>query len=67
MGIGTIIGGIEAAIGVVTLNPTLIVDGGRRALTSYVVGQALEPVKEVVGEWVGETCDPDIVDCIPGL
>lgn len=57
MGFGMILGGIEAATGLVTLNPGLIVDGVRRAATSYVVGEILEPVKEVVGEGVSNLID----------
>ncbi len=57
MGIGMIIGGIEAVAGVVTLNPALIADGARRAATSYVIGEALEPIKEVVGDEISEMID----------
>lgn len=57
MGIGMIIGAIEAAAGVVTLNPVMIADGARRAATSYVIGEALEPIKEVVGEGVSNLID----------
>ena len=57
MGIGMIIGGLEAVAGVVTLNPALIVDGARRAATSYVIGEALEPIKEVVGDEISEMID----------
>lgn len=57
MGIGMIIGGIEAIAGVVTLNPTLIVDGGRRVATSYIIGEALEPVKEFIGDGASDIID----------
>ncbi len=57
MGIGMIIGGLEAVAGVVTLNPALIADGARRAATSYVIGEALEPIKEVVGDEISEMID----------
>lgn len=57
MGIGMIIGGIEAVAGVVTLNPALIADGARRAATSYVIGEALEPIKEVLGDEISEMID----------
>lgn len=52
-----IIGGIEAIAGVVTLNPTLIVDGGRRVATSYIIGEALEPVKEFIGDGASDIID----------
>lgn len=52
-----IIGGLEAVAGVVTLNPALIADGARRAATSYVIGEALEPIKEVVGDEISEMID----------
>ena len=52
MGIGVLIGCIEAAIGAVTLNPSLVVDGATRAARSYIIGEILEPVKEIVGEGI---------------
>lgn len=52
-----IIGGVEALAGVITLNPAMIVDGGRRVATSYVIGEALEPVKELVGDAVSNIID----------
>lgn len=52
-----IIGGLETVAGVVTLNPALIADGARRAATSYVIGEALEPIKEVVGDEISEMID----------
>ena len=57
MGIGMIFGAIEAAAGIVTLNPAMIVDGARRSATSYLIGEALEPIKEVVGEGVSDLID----------
>lgn len=57
MSIGMIIGGVEALAGVITLNPSMIVDGGRRVATSYVIGEALEPVKELFGDAVSNIID----------
>ena len=57
MGIGMIFGAIEAAAGIVTLNPAMIVDGARRTATSSLIGEALEPIKEVVGEGVSDLVD----------
>lgn len=71
MGIGgwyhTVMAGVNLLCGNV---PGAAIEAGA-ALKSYAVGKALEPimepVKETLGEWVGETCDPDIVDNIPYL
>lgn len=52
-----IFGAIEAVAGIVTLNPAMIADGARRTATSYVIGEALEPIKEVVGEGVSDLID----------
>ena len=57
MGIGMIIGGIEAIAGIVTCNPVLIAEGARRAATSYAVGEVLEPVKEFVGDGISDLID----------
>lgn len=57
MGIGMIFGAVEAVAGIVTLNPAMIVDGARRTATSYLIGEALEPIKEVVGEAVSDLID----------
>ena len=57
MRIGMIIGGLEAFAGIVTLNPALIADGARRTVTSYVIGEALEPVKELVGDGISDVID----------
>lgn len=71
MGIGVIIGTAEAVIGISTGNPALAVEGAERAVRSYLTGELLspitEPLKEVLGDWVGETCDPDIVENLPYL
>ena len=52
MGIGVLIGCIETAIGAMTLNPSLVVDGATRAVRGYIIGEMLEPVKEIVGEGI---------------
>jgi len=71
MGIGTIFHGSVALFGLLTGNLPLAAAEGGRAISGYALGKALEPItepiKEVLGDWVGETCDPDIVDNLPYL
>lgn len=57
MRFGMIIGGLEALAGIVTLNPALIADGARRTVTSYVIGEALEPAKDLVGDGMSDVID----------
>lgn len=52
-----IIGGIETVAGVVTLNPGMIADGARRVATSYVIGEVMEPIKDVVGDGISDLID----------
>lgn len=71
MGIGTWYHTGLAVFNLVTGNlPGVAVEAGA-ALKSYGMGKImepiLEPVKETLGDWVGETCDPDIVDNLPYL
>lgn len=71
MGIGTIIHGGTAIISLLTGNIPLALAEGGKAISGYALGKALEPItepiKEVLGDWVGETCNPDIVDNLPYL
>ena len=57
MTIGTIFGGLETLAGVITGNPAMVIHGVKRVATSLIVGAALEPVKDIVGEGVSNMID----------
>lgn len=69
MGIGTWYHAGLAVVNLLTGNvPGTLVETCA-AIKSYGMGKIMEPIiepiKETLGDWVGETCDPDIVENFP--
>lgn len=58
MSIGIIIGGVKALAGVVTWNPVLVADGVLDAGKSFLIGNLTapitEPIKETIGNVMGD-------------
>lgn len=44
--IGTIVGGTKALVGIVTLNPALIINGGAQVVRSQVISTVVDDVTD---------------------
>ncbi len=69
IGLGTIYHLGEAALGVFTANPVLVVDGLLGAGKSYLMGEIMspitEPIKEAVGDFYADTDWIEVIDTCP--
>ena len=64
MRIGILFGLGEVVVGICTANPILITSGAARAAKSYVIGEALEPIKGVISEALSDSGASDVVEVI---
>lgn len=64
MRLGMLIGAGEALVGILTANPVMITDGVTRVGRSYVIGEAMEPVKDLVGDWIEDSNIGDAIDTV---
>jgi hypothetical protein len=64
MRLGMLIGAGEALVGILTANPVMITDGVTRVGRSYVIGETMEPVKDLVGDWIEDSNIGDAIDTV---
>ena len=69
IGVGTIYHLGEAAFGLFTANPVLVVDGLLGAGKSYFIGEIMspitEPIKDAVGEFYADTDWAEVIEVCP--